>query len=334
MKISAVIPAYNSEKTIGRAIDSVLQQSRPADEILVIDDGSTDRTAEIVHAYADRIRLIQQANAGVSVARNTGIAAAAGDWIAFLDADDEWLPDKLRLQAEHLARYPELQWTTGNFYWCHCRQNHRWVPDMNPSHVQNCKVQASYEQESFESYLAAYRYGATGHTAAMLIHRGLLQKAGLFLPGLKRMNDIDLWYRISYIQPQIGFIFEPLAVYHAGVGHSIVKLHTDWQFIDDFLVRHFELTQTARFPDDFRPCASILLMYWIRILLSSNQGPSVRRLMDRYCDLLDPDFRKPFYRWSYCPYLWNLKQAVVHKIRPQLFKLWCFLFRRHEKTKK
>ncbi|HOM77565.1 MAG TPA: glycosyltransferase family A protein, partial [Anaerohalosphaeraceae bacterium] len=88
--ISVVIPAYNCQAYIRRAIDSVLGQSRPADEIIVVDDGSTDGTAEAVRTYGAKVILIQQENAGVSAARNAGIRAASGDWIAFLDADDEW----------------------------------------------------------------------------------------------------------------------------------------------------------------------------------------------------------------------------------------------------
>ncbi|MHC5190567.1 MAG: glycosyltransferase family 2 protein, partial [Planctomycetota bacterium] len=84
MKISVVIPAYNAEKHIARAIDSVLAQTRPADEIIVVDDGSTDATAEVVRSYGEKVIFIQQENAGVSVARNAGIEAASGDWIAFL----------------------------------------------------------------------------------------------------------------------------------------------------------------------------------------------------------------------------------------------------------
>lgn len=94
--VSVVIPAYNAGEYLGRAIDSVLAQTQPAAEIIVVDDGSADNTADVAQGYGERIRFIQQENAGASVARNTGIEAAASEWIAFLDADDEWLPQKDR----------------------------------------------------------------------------------------------------------------------------------------------------------------------------------------------------------------------------------------------
>ncbi|MHC5139531.1 MAG: glycosyltransferase family 2 protein, partial [Planctomycetota bacterium] len=102
LTISAVIPAYNAAKYIARSIDSVLAQTHPVDEIVIVDDGSTDNTAAIIKDYGDKVRYIHQPNAGVSAARNTGIEAATGNWIAFLDADDEWLPEKIKRQVENL----------------------------------------------------------------------------------------------------------------------------------------------------------------------------------------------------------------------------------------
>lgn len=105
--ISVIIPTYNRAHCICDAVDSVLAQTYANYEIIVIDDGSTDDTPSVLAAYGDRIHVIRQANAGVSAARNTGIAAATGDWIAFLDSDDEWVPTKLERQMKCLEEYPE-----------------------------------------------------------------------------------------------------------------------------------------------------------------------------------------------------------------------------------
>ena len=118
VSVSVVIPAYNAAEHITRAIDSVLAQTRRADEIIVIDDGSADNTADIVKRYGAELKYIYQDNAGAGQARNAGIDAAKSEWIAFLDADDEWLTDKLQLQTDYLARHPDLMWTTGNFLIC------------------------------------------------------------------------------------------------------------------------------------------------------------------------------------------------------------------------
>jgi hypothetical protein len=112
---SVVIPVYNGAATLGRAIDSVLAQSWPAQEIIVVDDGSTDASAEVAASYGGVVQLIRQANAGVAAARNRGAAEAHGEWLTFLDADDWYYPDRLRWHAEWIARDPALDFLTGDY---------------------------------------------------------------------------------------------------------------------------------------------------------------------------------------------------------------------------
>lgn len=105
LSVSVIIPAYNSRKTIVKSLDSIINQTVAINEVLIIDDGSTDDTAELVSNYIDKhtsqnIKLLQQANSGPSSARNLGIKHAKSDLIAFLDSDDQWLPDKTREQIE------------------------------------------------------------------------------------------------------------------------------------------------------------------------------------------------------------------------------------------
>lgn len=104
IRISAVIPVYNRERTISRAIDSVLGQERPASEIVVVDDGSIDGTRQVVQAYGEKVRYVYQANSGVAAARNKGVATAQFEWIAFLDSDDYWLPHHLKRACEVIKK--------------------------------------------------------------------------------------------------------------------------------------------------------------------------------------------------------------------------------------
>ncbi|MGB9128232.1 MAG: glycosyltransferase [Thiobacillus sp.] len=113
--ISVVIPAYNAAVTLPRALDSVLAQTWPAHEIIVVDDGSTDATGEVVKGYAGRVRYVRQDNAGPSAARNQGVAAASGEWIAFLDADDWYYPERLARHAQMITSDPTLDFLVGNF---------------------------------------------------------------------------------------------------------------------------------------------------------------------------------------------------------------------------
>jgi glycosyltransferase involved in cell wall biosynthesis len=106
--ISVIIPAYNYARYLSEAIDSVFAQTYPALEVIVVDDGSTDETPAVLAAYGDRIRAIRLQNQGVSAARNTGISAARGEYVAFLDADDLWQPAKLEAQMARFDANPNF----------------------------------------------------------------------------------------------------------------------------------------------------------------------------------------------------------------------------------
>lgn len=114
--VSAVIPTYNREKTIKRCIDSVLRQTYEVSEIIVVDDGSTDRTLEILATeYKEKVKVIRQSHKGAQSARNAGICAAEGEYIAFLDSDDEWNEKKIEIQMQVLAEKPNAV-ICGNAY--------------------------------------------------------------------------------------------------------------------------------------------------------------------------------------------------------------------------
>jgi len=108
MRISTIITAYNTEQYVAQALDSVLAQTRPSDEIIVVDDGSTDGTSERLRNYATQTQIIRQQNFGVGHALNIGIGAATGDVLAFLDSDDLWTSDKLRIQCAALSGNDDL----------------------------------------------------------------------------------------------------------------------------------------------------------------------------------------------------------------------------------
>jgi glycosyltransferase involved in cell wall biosynthesis len=114
-RFSVIIPVCNGEASLARAIESVLVQTYPAEEIVVVDDGSTDATPQVVEGYGARVRNLRQANRGVAAARNAGALAACGDWLTFLDADDWYFPDRLRLHADMLAVHADLDFLTGDY---------------------------------------------------------------------------------------------------------------------------------------------------------------------------------------------------------------------------
>jgi len=286
MKISVVIPAYNAGKYIGRTIDSVLAQTRSADEIIVVDDGSTDNTADVIRRYGEKVKYIHQANAGASVARNTGIKAACGEWIAFLDGDDEWVSEKLRLQVEHLERNPELVWTCANFYSCLCSENRR-AAAAEPSKAK--KILG--DKEYFEDYLGPDFAKAAKCTDTMLIKKEVLEQAGMFRVGQVRSNDTDMWLRIAYRWPRIGYISEPLAIYHLSIPQSITHKHKQIQIRRALFERHLKLAAEHGRGEAFKQSAGRSVTSWIRAMLFSNQPEEIKGLMDQFGEMLTKRFK-------------------------------------------
>ena len=284
--ISIIIPVYNSAGYISRAIDSVLAQTHLPDEIIIVDDGSTDNTVQVIQQYEPKIKLIQQANTGASAARNTGIEAATGEWIAFLDADDEWLPEKLQLQTDLLKRNPHLVWTAANFYRCLCDENRK-APDLPPEKLQRI-LQGS---EFFSDYLKAYRFYARGHTDTMLIKRTVLEQTGLFTTELMRFEDMDMWFRIAYQNPQIGYLPQPLAVHHMNITHSVTQKEAPYDLYCPLIRKHLNLAAKYDRLEAFEPCAVFLIRQWTRSMLFDARKEDIRKIISEFSNLLPTGYK-------------------------------------------
>lgn len=183
LQITTVIPVYNREHMIGRAIDSVLSQSYLPVEIIVVDDCSTDGTPDILKSYGDKIKIIRLTdNSGPSKARNEGIKHAGTEWIAFLDSDDSWEKDKLKNQVEYLTRYP--------FYRI-MQSEEKWIRDgkrVNPC-MHHKKPSGWIWEQSLERCLVS--------PSGVLLTKSLLERHGGFDERLPVCEDYDLWLRIS-----------------------------------------------------------------------------------------------------------------------------------------
>ncbi|MDO6459089.1 glycosyltransferase [Granulosicoccaceae sp. 1_MG-2023] len=199
MKVSVILPTHNRAHTLARALDSVLAQTRPADEIIVVDDGSDDDTAAVLAAY-DGIQLIRQPNRGVSAARNTGIRAAAGDWIALLDSDDAWLPDKLALQEQAISAAPQARL---------CHGNETWLRLGEP--LKQLKKHRKRGGDIFTDCLPL----CVISPSAVMLRRDLLDETGLFDENLPACEDYDLWLRICAREPVL-YVDTPLLIKHGG----------------------------------------------------------------------------------------------------------------------
>ncbi|PKM12929.1 MAG: hypothetical protein CVV13_03640 [Gammaproteobacteria bacterium HGW-Gammaproteobacteria-3] len=199
MNISAVIPAYNSAGFIADAVRSILAQTSPVTEIIIVDDGSTDNTQQIAGALPGPIIYIKQQNQGPSAARNAGINAAKSEWIAFLDADDQWTPDKIDKQLKRLQKKPELVLIAGDMAEI---DNHDQVitPSVLDKHHLLNKFQALQDQ-AIPNALAELVTKNFIPTGTVLVKKSALIEAGLFNQALRFGEDLELWAKIAAKHP-------------------------------------------------------------------------------------------------------------------------------------
>lgn len=287
MTISAVMPAYNGDKYIARCIDSILKQTRQPDEIIIVDDGSTDGTAEIVKSYGDKVRYVYQENGGVSAARNKGISEASCDWIAFIDCDDEWLEENLEMLAGVIKRNDNLVWAFGNILNCDCSGNTKLI-----AHKKNAAENLLGQNEYFESYLKCFKDGFYVSMISNIVRKDVFTKVGFFVEGQHRSEDTDLWLRISYQWPNIGYVAQPLAIYHRGVGASMTSTHRDFDIISTMLDKHLKLSAEKGLGDVFLPCAKSMLSRWIRDMYSTGNTEGLLETIERFDWLLTWRFKK------------------------------------------
>ena len=199
--ISAVIPAFNSADFIADAIGSIRAQTRPMEEIIVVDDGSTDDTAMIVQRLGDDIRYLHQANAGPSAARNRGFETAQSDLIAFLDADDQWTATRIEQQLAVMEDNPDVALVAGDMAEIDL-QDHIMVPSVLEKH----SLLAFFKELGTEpipnalSLLLETNFIPTG---TVLVRRIALEEAGGFSVDIRYGEDLELWAKVAARHPII-----------------------------------------------------------------------------------------------------------------------------------
>jgi glycosyltransferase involved in cell wall biosynthesis len=197
--VSVVIPAHNAAWCVGKALDSVLAQDFRDLEVIVIDDGSTDDTASVLAGYGHAIRIVRQPNGGLSSARNAGIREARGEFVAFLDADDWWLPGKLGRQVGLMRDRPELGFSST-------------AARVEDPQGQLVNIWACAQwQGPFLAHLFGSNADVAGSGSAVIARRELFQQAGGFDESLRSLEDIDMWMRLA-AEADYACLEEPLAV--------------------------------------------------------------------------------------------------------------------------
>lgn len=212
---SVIIAVYNGERTIARAIESVLDQSWPAHELIVVDDGSTDRTGEVVRRYGPRVRSVRQRNAGVSSARNAGARAASGDWLAFLDADDWYYRDRLRWHGEWIARDGGFDFLSGDYEYRDADGSliSRSMEVTVSGRVMLAKAAGQREVIMESAELAAFIEQHFGDTHTLSVPRAKFLRLGGYPVGRAVCEDVNFLIRLCADSRRVGIVCEPMGVY-------------------------------------------------------------------------------------------------------------------------
>ena len=255
MNITVIIPTYNRSHLLARAVQSVLEQTLPATEIIIVDDGSTDNTAELITQRFSQCRYIQQPNMGVSAARNSGIESASGEWLAFLDSDDEWLPGKLQAQVDLLHKHPEIRI---------CHTEEIWI--RNGKRVNQMKKHAKSGGHIFKNCLPL----CVISPSSVMIHSSLFAEIGTFDEELPACEDYDLWLRICANNP-VAFVERPQINKYGGHDDQLSQKH--WG-MDRFRIQALEkIIQSGSLSDSDKLAAQKTLISKAEILA---QGASKR----------------------------------------------------------
>ena len=338
--VSVIIPAYNCSKFINIAIDSVLEQTYKNYELIVVDDGSTDNTADIVSKYNDKLKYILQDNGGVSKARNTGINNSNGSYIALLDADDVWEKDKLEIQMNLFERFGNIDLIFSSFM--HTKYG-KIIPGRTFQETFNIFIEYKLNMESiFENnstYILndkeinfywgnIYKYLFLGNfilPSSTLFKRNSLSKTGLFNERYRVAEETEFFLRFSKLNT-IGFIDCPLLHYEMPESENLsgknnmeklIKNALQIQ-IDSLMANYDEYIKSARFMEKGISTTYCRLAYYY---LSEHRRDDARRYAVHAMRMYNRNFMPYMIMLSslfpnqYLEYLAKIKKLLKEKLK-------------------
>jgi len=274
--VSVVIPAFNRASLLERALDSVLGQTLPADEIIIVDDGSTDNTGSMLKSLHPELNLIQQDNQGVSAARNAGISAAGHEWIALLDSDDVWHENKLERQITALKNAPE---------YLICHSDEIWVRN-------GVRVNQMNKHKKTGGYIFQHCLPLCAISpSATLIHRSLFEAIGLFDEDLPACEDYDLWLRICSRYPVL-YIDETLITKYGGHDDQLSRQY--WG-MDRFRIQALnKVISETELNDSDRDAATKMMLKKINIYLAGAEKHGNTEHVDDFKQLFNKHAEETF----------------------------------------
>ena len=266
--IAVVIPTFNRKHCISRAIESVLSQTLAANEIIVVDDGSSDGTGSFLEEKYPQLRYLSQSNLGVSAARNRGDIESSSKWLAFLDSDDEWLEKKLELQIQRLIENPEYQLIHSEEIWIR-----------NGVRVNQMKKHQKGGGHIFDKCLPLCAISPS----SVILSRQLFEEVGGFDEELPACEDYDLWLKICSRYPVL-FIEQALIKKYGGHDDQLSRLH--WG-MDRFRVQAMgNLLQSGNLNPDQITKTRTMLLSKCEILLAGAEKRDNRETVDHYRSMI------------------------------------------------
>lgn len=249
MKISVIIPTYNRIFFLKRSVNSVLKQTLKPHEIIIVDDGSSDGTSSMIKESYPAINLIRQENKGVSAARNIGIRSSSGDWVCFLDSDDEWKKNKLKSQQLAITQNP-------NYVFCH--SNEEWI--RNGKKINQKKKHKKHGGDIFKKCLDMCRISPS----SVMIYKKVFDDIGFFNEKLIVCEDYELWLRIC-AHYKVLFVDEPLIIKYGG--HE-GQLSNSFESIEFFRIKALEYLLSTKMKDENKKEAVKMLIFKLSIYLN------------------------------------------------------------------
>ena len=272
--ISVIIPTFNQADQISEVIQNALNQSYSPHEVIIVDDGSSDNTKEVISKYSqDKVRYIFQDNSGPGKARNTGIKSATGNWIAFLDSDDKWASNKLEMQINSLSQYPKAKF---------CFSNYSLLQNYSPKTNQKfgLEIEDKLPIGSIFSgdYLSAWQNNYQALTSTVIAEKDTLVEAGLFAENIRASEDVDLWARIGFLQVQSIFINEPLTTYTMNQPHGLQRPANINEHILQ-IKRLLALADQKGLTEKFRPCLISMIFNFANVMHKQKKNADIFKLI-------------------------------------------------------
>lgn len=313
MKFSVIIPLYNKAPYVRKAVESVIKQTFGNWELIVVDDGSTDGGGDVVRSFSDnRIRFVKQDNAGVSVARNRGVAKSTAPYICFLDADDWWEPTFLEEMAKLIAEYPDAGIYGTNYY----------IVKNGKRRLAPIGVEEGFvEGEVNYCQVYAKTLCMPLWTGAVCMPRAVFNIAGGFPAGIKLGEDFLLWIQVA-LKHKVVLLNKPLSNYNQDVDSSFRGTHNKRYDPNTFMTFHFDrFAEEEEKNNDLKILLDRLRVYSLMNFRKNNMFPDKVRHEIVKVDFTNVNFIYRFYYmapyWVVKPYLESIRllSTIKQKIK-------------------